>query len=146
VGDGGQDVEAALEQALSLVSGPFLDGHEPERYAWLASDGLESEVEARVADAAHLLSQLRLAGGDPHDAMDAARAGLRLAFNDELLWRDLLTAAHATGQEQLLRAVVDEVCARAALDEVLPRMAPETEALIDELLPSWRSSVAWPGR
>jgi hypothetical protein len=29
-----------------------------------------------------------------------------------------------------------------ALDEVMPRMAPETEALIDELFPSWRSSAA----
>jgi hypothetical protein len=37
---------------------------------------------------------------------------------------------------------VDEVCARTALDEVLPRMAPETEALIDEICPSWRASVA----
>jgi len=71
--------------------------------------------------------------------MDASRAGLRLAFDDELLWRDLLTAAHATGQEQLLRGVVAELCARTAQDEVLPRMAPETEALIGELLPSWRS-------
>ena len=141
-GGGGQDEEAALEQALSLVSGPFMDGREPGRYAWLAGDGLEYEVTARVADAAHLLSRLRLAAGDPQGAMDAARSGLRLAFDDELLWRDLLTAAHATGQEHLLRAVVDEVCARTALDEVLPRMAPETEALIDELLPSWRSSVA----
>ena len=42
----------------------------------------------------------------------------------------------------LLRSVVDEVCARTALDEVLPRMAPETEALIDEICPSWRASVA----
>jgi hypothetical protein len=134
--------EAALEQALGLVSGPFMDGREPGRYAWLASDGLEYEVAARVADAAHLLCQWRLARDDPYGAVDAARAGLRLAFDDELLWRDLLTAAHATGQEHLLRAVVDEVCARTALDEVLPRMAPETEALIDELLPSWRSSVA----
>jgi hypothetical protein len=74
--------------------------------------------------------------------MDAARAGLRLAFDDELLWRDLLIAAHATGQEHLLRAAVAEVCARTALDEVLPRMAPETEALIDEICPSWRASVA----
>ena len=138
---GGRDEEAALEQALSLVSGPFMDGREPGRYAWLASDGLEYEVAARVADAAHRLGQLRLAQGDPGGAMDAARAGLRLAFDDELLWRDLLTAAHATGQEHLLRAAVAEVCARTALDEVLPRMAPETEALIDELLPSWRSSV-----
>jgi hypothetical protein len=139
--DGGRDEETALEQALSLVTGPFMDGREPGRYAWLASDGLEYEVAARVADAAHRLSQLRLAEGDPGGAMDAARAGLRLAFDDELLWRDLLTGAHATGQEQLLRAAVAEVCARAALDDVLPRMAPETEALIDELLPSWRSSV-----
>ncbi len=138
---GGRDEEAALEQALSLVSGPFMDGSEPGRYAWLAGDGLEYEAAARVADAAHRLSQLRLAQGDPDGAMDAVRAGLRLAFDDELLWRDLLTAAHATGQEHLLRAAVAEVCARTALDEVLPRMAPETEALIDELLPSWRSSV-----
>jgi hypothetical protein len=138
---GGRDEEAALEQALSLVSGPFMDGREPGGYAWLAGDGLEYEVAARVADATHRLGQLRLAQGDPDGAMDAARAGLRLAFDDELLWRDLLTAAHATGQEHLLRAAVAEVCARTALDEVLPRMAPETEALIDELLPSWRSSV-----
>ena len=137
--DGGGQYEAApLEQALSLVRGPFLDGREPGRYTWLANDGLEYEVEARVADAAHRLCQLRLADADPDGAMDAARAGLRLAFDDELLWRDLLTAAHATGQEHLLRAVVDELCARAALDEVLPRMAPETEALIDDVLPSWR--------
>ena len=57
--------------------------------------------------------------------MDAARAGLRLAFSDELLWRDLLTAAHATGREHVLRAVVGEVSARVSLDEVLPRMAPQ---------------------
>ena len=75
--------------------------------------------------------------------MDAARAGLRLAFGDELLWRDLLRAAHQTGQEELLRAVVEEICARTALDEVLPRMAPETESLIDDLYPSWRTTVPY---
>ena len=88
-----------------------------------------------MADTAHSLSALRLSWGDAAGAMDAARAGLRLAFDDEMLWRDLLRGAHATGQEQVLRAVVDEVSARVALDEVMPRMAPETEALIDELLP-----------
>jgi hypothetical protein len=79
------------------VSGPFLDGREPGRYTWLASEGLEYEVAARVADAAHRLGQLRLAARDPHGAMDAARAGLRLAVDDELLCRDLLTAAYANG-------------------------------------------------
>jgi hypothetical protein len=135
--DGGErSGQAALEQALGLVAGRFLDGREPGRYAWLASDGLEYEVAARVADAAHRLCQLRLAGADPQGAMAAARAGLRLAFDDELLWRDLLAAAHATGQQHRLRAVVDELRARTALDGVRLRLAPETEALIDELLPS----------
>ncbi len=133
---------AALTRALDLVRGQLLDGRAAGRYAWLAADPLEYEVTARVADAGHRLAELRLAAGDAQGAMDAARAALRLAFNDELLWRDLLTAAHATGQEHVLRAVVSEVSARVSLDEVLPRMAPETEALIDELLPSWRSSVA----
>jgi hypothetical protein len=131
-----------LERALALVRGQFLDGRDPARYAWLATDDVEYEVTATIADAAHRLSVLRLLSSDPDAAMAAARAGLRLAFNDEMLWRDLLTAADATGHEHVLRAVVGEISARAALDEVMPRMAPETEALIDELLPSWRTSAA----
>jgi hypothetical protein len=131
-----------LERALALVRGQFLDGRDPSRYAWLATDDVEYEVTATIADAAHRLSVLRLLSSDPDAAMAAARAGLRLAFNDEMLWRDLLTAADATGHEHVLRAVVGEISARTALDEVMPRMAPETEALIDELLPSWRTSAA----
>jgi hypothetical protein len=133
---------AGLQQALSLVRGQLLDGHDAERYAWLATDDVGYEVSALVADTAHSLSALRLAWGDAAGAVDAARTGLRLAFNDEMLWRDLLRGAAATGQEQALRAVADEISARVALDDVMPRMAPETEALIDELLPSWRSSAA----
>jgi hypothetical protein len=139
---GAQTETAHLEQALTLVRGQFLDGRDPARYAWLAADDVSYEVTALVADAAHRLSALRLAAGEPSAAMDAARAGLRLSFNDEMLWRDLLIAAHATGKEGVLRAAVAEVSARVALDEVMPKMAPETEALIDELLPSWRTSAA----
>jgi hypothetical protein len=131
-----------FQRALSLVRGQVLDGRDAGRYGWLAADDFSYEVTALVADTAHSLSALRLSWGDAAGAMDAARAGLRLAFDDEMLWRDLLRGAHATGQEQVLRAVVDEVSARVALDEVMPRMAPETEALIDELFPSWRSSAA----
>jgi hypothetical protein len=140
-GDPAAEAEA-LQRALALVRGQFLDGRDPSRYAWLATDDIEYEVTAAIADAAHRLATLRLAAGEPDAAADAARAGLRLAFNDEMLWRDLLTAAHATGQEHVLRGVVSEISARVALDEVMPRMAPETEALIDELLPSWRTSAA----
>jgi hypothetical protein len=134
--------EATLAQALSLVSGPFLAGIGPADYAWIVTDGLEYEVPARVADAAHRLGELRLAAGDPRGAVDAARTGLRIAPDDELLWRDLLTAAHATGQENLLYAAAGEVWTRACLDGPLPGMAPETEALLDEVLPTWRWTLA----
>jgi hypothetical protein len=133
---------ASLQQALSLVRGQLLDGRDPGRYTWLATSDFCYEVTALVADTAHSLSALRLSWGDANGAIEAARAGLRLAFDDEMLWRDLLRGAAATSQEQALRAVVDELSARVALDEVMGRMAPETEALIDELLPSWRSSAA----
>ena len=140
---GDTDEEAAtLDRALGLVRGQILDGRDPSRYAWLGTDSFEYEATAMIADAAHRLSALRLMAGDAEGAMAAARAGLRLAFNDEMLWRGLLLGASATGQEHVLRAVVGEVSARAQLDEVMPRMAPETEALIDELLPSWRTSAA----
>ncbi|HEX9352922.1 MAG TPA: bacterial transcriptional activator domain-containing protein, partial [Streptosporangiaceae bacterium] len=138
---GGAEEAHHLARALDLVQGQLLEGRPPGRYAWLATDELEYEVTARVADAAHRLAGLRLAGGDPEGAIGAARAGLRLARHDELLWRDLLRAAHQTGRPDLLRAVVEELCARTALDEVLPRMAPQTESLIDELYPAWRSAV-----
>jgi hypothetical protein len=134
--------EAKLAQALSLVTGQFLTGIGPAGYAWTVTDGLENEVSARVADAAHRLCELRLVAGDPRGAMDTVRTGLRMAPDDELLWRDLLTAAHATGQENLLYAAAGEVWTRACLDGPPPGMAPETEALLDELLPAWRWTLA----
>jgi hypothetical protein len=136
------DEAELLAQALDLVRGPFVADRRRGAYSWLAVDGFSYEVEARIADAAHRLCELRLAAGEPHSAMDAVRAGLRLACYDELLWRDLLTAADATGSEDLLRDVVRQVRMWACLDGTDVALAPETEALIDDLLPTWRWSVA----
>jgi hypothetical protein len=133
--------EAKLAQALGLVTGQFLTGCGPGGYSWIVTDGLDYEVSARVADAAHRLCELRLNAGDSRGAMDAVRTGLRIAPDDELLWRDLLAAAHATGQENLLYAAAGEVWTRACLDGP-PEMTTETEALLDELLPTWRWTLA----
>ncbi|GII53214.1 hypothetical protein Pth03_16030 [Planotetraspora thailandica] len=126
-----------LEKALGLVRGPLLNGRPGNRYAWLAADPLEYDVTAWVADAAHELCSIRLAEGDAQAAVAAARAGLLLAADDEGLWRDLLRAAHATGDQARLRVVVDGLYRRAASHPYGGGMAPETEALIEELLPSW---------
>jgi hypothetical protein len=133
--------ETKLAQALSLVDGHFLAGCGPGGYSWIVTDGLEYEVYARVADAAHRLCELRLNGGDSRGAMDAVRTGLRIAPDDELLWRDLLTAAHATGQENMLYAAAGEIWTRASMDGP-PELTTETEALLDELLPTWRWTLA----
>ncbi|GII75495.1 hypothetical protein Sru01_04770 [Sphaerisporangium rufum] len=127
-----------LDKALGLVRGPLLSPRPRGRYAWLAADDLEYEVTACVADAAHRLCEVRLAHGDPESAVAAVRAGLLLAADDEGLWRDLLRAAHATGDPLQLGAVVDGLRRRAASHPYGGGMAPETEALIDELLPAWR--------
>lgn len=137
--------EAYLQQALALVRGRLLQARRPRRYAWLAKENLEYEVPARVADVAHRLVELRLARSNATGAIQAAGAGLRGAPDEEGLWRDLLRATHATGDSSRLRAVVSELEARVAADPALEELHPETEALIDELLPSWRLSVAASG-
>jgi len=129
--------EAKLAQALSLVQGPFLAGCAPGGYPWTVTEGLAHEVSARVADAAHRLCELRLDDANTRGAVDAVRAGLRIAPGDELLWRDLLAAAHATGQENLLYAAAGEIWTRASMDG-RSELAFETEALLDELVPTWR--------
>jgi hypothetical protein len=139
------DEAAYLEQALALVRGPLLEGRRPRRYAWLAREDLEYEVPARIADAAHRLVGLRLAAGDAQGAVEAARAGLRGAPADEGLWRDLLRATHATGETARLRTVVAELEERVAADPAMEELPAETEALVEELLPSWRLSVASSG-
>ncbi len=133
---------ALLERALSLVRGPLLSGRPRGRYAWLAADDLEYNVTAGVADAAHRLCEVRLARGETDQAVAAVRAGLLLAADDEGLWRDLLRATHLTADPVRLRAVVDALHRRAASHPYGGGMAPETEALIDELLPSWRMRSA----
>ncbi|MFF5211441.1 BTAD domain-containing putative transcriptional regulator [Streptosporangium sp. NPDC000396] len=133
---------ALLEEALSLVRGPLLNDRPRGRYTWLAADDLEYDVTAAVADAAHRLCETRLARGEVDRAVAAVRAGLLLAADDERLWRDLLRATHLTGDSGRLRAVVDALHRRAESHPEGGGMAPETEALIDELLPSWRMSSA----
>ncbi|MFC0041431.1 BTAD domain-containing putative transcriptional regulator [Actinomadura rayongensis] len=128
---------AYMSYALDLVRGPLLADRPRGRYGWLASSDLEYEASARIVDVAHRLVLIRLDEGDARAAAGAARAGLRLAPADESLWRDLLRAAHALGDEAQVRAVVDELRDRFGRDPLFDQLQPETEALMEELVPEW---------
>ncbi|MCP2335417.1 hypothetical protein [Actinomadura rupiterrae] len=125
---------AYMSYALDLVRGPLLADRPRGRYGWLAAEPLEYEAEARIVDVAHRLTVLRLDAGDIRGALDASRAGLRYAPRDEGLWRDLLRATRAGGDDQAVQSVADELRAYAGYDP----LQPETEALLEELLPQWR--------
>lgn len=120
--------ERWLAGALGLVRGPFLAGRPRGRYTWLAGQTLEAEVGAWVADAAHRLCELRLSRGEPRAAVAAARRGLSLARYDESLWRDLLTAAHATGDDRLLREAISQVGANAPAGHAVSATGTQTHA------------------
>lgn len=129
---------AYMSYALDLVRGPLLADRPRGRYGWLATDDLEYEATARVIDIAHRLVLLRLDEGDARGAITAARAGLRLAPEDEGLWRDLLRATHAGGDQAQVRAVADELRHRIERDPMVGQMQPETEALVEEFVPQYR--------
>jgi hypothetical protein len=133
---------AYMSYALDLVRGPLLADGERGRYGWLASEDLEYEATARVIDVAHRLLLLRLDESDARGAIAAARAGLLLAPEDEGLWRDLLRATHAGGDQTRLRVAVEELRRRAQYDPMLDQLQPETEALIEELMPMYGRVVA----
>ncbi|GGV41704.1 hypothetical protein GCM10010182_77900 [Actinomadura cremea] len=133
---------AYMSYALDLVRGPLLADRPRGRYSWLAGHDLEYEAAARTIDVAHRLVVLRLDEGDARGAVSAARAGLRLAPDDEGLWRDLLRATHAMGDPAQVRVAVDELRARLGRDALFDRLQPETEALIEELVPEWARAPA----
>jgi DNA-binding SARP family transcriptional activator len=133
---------AYLAYALDILRGPLLADRPPGRYAWLAVEKLEHEATAWVSDVAHRLVLMRLENRDFPAAIHAAQAGLRFAPEDEVLWRDLLRATHATGDQDALRDVVNDLRYRIESDPVMDELQRETEALIDELLPEWRREPA----
>ncbi|MBW8803418.1 MAG: hypothetical protein JF587_06105 [Catenulisporales bacterium] len=131
-----------LGQALGLVRGPLLAHRETGRYGWLAYESVETEVPALVADTAVELCDLRLSLGNAEGAIDAVRSGMRGSPADEELWRALLRATHATGDQQRLREVVETVQKQTKAVHGERGLHPKTEALVDELFPTWRDAVA----
>ncbi|MEU6990067.1 BTAD domain-containing putative transcriptional regulator [Streptomyces sp. NPDC046465] len=126
-----------LTDALVLVRGPLLSDRPQGRYGWLTHEIIDAQLPLLVADIGLALSEFHLEKGRAAKAIEALNAALGSAPGDERLWNELLRATHATEDPDRLRQVAADLVARSGARGLPPR----TEALLDELLPTWRSGV-----
>ncbi|PBC81413.1 DNA-binding transcriptional activator of the SARP family [Streptomyces sp. 2224.1] len=133
--------ERLLNDALALAHGPLLANRPQGRYTWLSHEISEARLPLLVADVALALSAHHLEAGNPAPALKALNAALTTTPTDERLWNELLRAAHATGDAAELEATAASLLARHHEHSGGARsLPPRTEALLDELLPSWRDA------
>jgi hypothetical protein len=140
-----QTRERLLNDALALAAGPLLADRPQGRYGWLSNEIVEAQLPLLVADAGLALSALRREAGQADGAVGAVQAALVVAPADERLWNELLRAVHATGETARLEATASDLLDRAAALHGARGLPPRTEALLDELLPGWRTQAGSAG-
>lgn len=132
-----------LTQALSLARGTLLQDRPAGRYGWLSHEIVDAQHPVLVAEIALGLCALHLDAAKPKAAVAAVEAGLVVAPNDERLWLELLRATQATGDPARLQAAANFLIERSSsLSGPQRGLPPRVEALLDELLPEWRGSIA----
>ncbi|MFK4067594.1 BTAD domain-containing putative transcriptional regulator [Streptomyces sp. NPDC029674] len=130
-----------LTDALVLVRGPLLADRQQGRYGWLTHEIIDAQLPLLVADIGLALSEFHLEKGRAEKAIEALNAALGSAPGDERLWNELLRATHATEDPARLQQLAADLVARSGARGLPPR----TEALLDELLPAWRSGATAAG-
>jgi Bacterial transcriptional activator domain len=132
-----------LTDALSLARGRLFEDRAPGRYGWLSHEIVDAQHPVLVAEIALALSALHLEAKKPKAAVAAVETGMAVAPNDERLWIAYLRATHATGDPGRLEAAASSLIDRShAVNGPSRGLPPRVEALLDELLPSWRGSIA----
>ncbi|MEV0170915.1 BTAD domain-containing putative transcriptional regulator [Streptomyces sp. NPDC050803] len=130
-----------LTDALVLVRGPLLADRPEGRYRWLTHEIIDAQLPLLVADIGLALSAFHLEKDRAEKAIEALTAALGSAPADERLWHELLRATHATGDTARLQALTADLISRSGARGLPPR----TEALLDELLPTWRNGAVAAG-
>ncbi len=134
-----------LREALDLARGPLLADRPQGRYGWLAHEIVDAQLPAVAAEVGLALAGEYLAVGDPARALSAVRTALVTAGSDERLWNAFVRAAHATGDEAEVARVVEWLTETNRRLHGARGLPARTEALLDELTPSWRSQESAAG-
>lgn len=127
-----------LTDALALVRGPLLADRPEGRYGWLTHEIIDAQLPLLVADIGLALAEFHLVKNRAERAIEALTAALNSAPGDERLWHELLRATHTTGDTDKLQQAAADLIRRSGARGLPPR----TEALLDELLPTWRDGAA----
>ncbi|GAA0617266.1 hypothetical protein HPO96_12495 [Kribbella sandramycini] len=132
-----EDPRAPLSTALALVHGPAWANLPAGRYSWLAASGIERKMAEQVVDAALKLAEASLAHNDGAMARTALQTGLSFSPASEDLWRATLRLASHFGTTQDVTNVATQLYLALAKHGTPRGPEPETDALVDELLPGY---------
>lgn len=136
----GRQRETHLRTALELVRGTAFDDIPAGRYSWLEPMSAEADVALAIELTVQALAEAATSRGDVSAAEAALRRGLELLPANEELWRSRLWLAESEGSD--VRGIVDDMYAAIAEHGSPVGASAATDALVDELAPGYRSSVA----
>jgi hypothetical protein len=131
------DPRGPLSTALGLVHGPAWSNLPAGRYSWLAASGIERRMVEAVVDAALRLAEASLSHNDGNLARTALQTGLSFTPASEDLWRATLRLAAHFGTTADVTNVATQMYAALAKHSGPRRAEPETDALVEELLPAY---------
>lgn len=140
-GERPSEAERLLRQALGLVRGRPFSGTADGRYAWLETTTLEADTALAVGLVTLSASERALARGDADAARSVLGHGLETMPANEDLWRARLRLEASYGDADELREVADALY-RTLAEEGSYGASGETDALVAELIPGYRSAVA----
>lgn len=138
----GRQRERHLRAALDQVRGSALEGVPLGRYAWVAGTTPEADTALAVAMTTQALAESAVA----RDDVPAARACLDRALDllpaNEDLWRTRLRLEAGVGDREPVRLVADRMYAAIAEHGSPVGASPQTDSLVDELIPGYRTRAA----
>jgi len=137
-----EDPRGPLSTALSLVHGQSWTNLPAGRYSWLAASGIERRMAESVVDSSLRLAEASLRHNDGGLARTALQTGLSFSPASEDLWRATLRLAAHFGSSSDVTNVAGQLYLTLAKHGGPRGPEPETDALVDELLPGYRRPAA----
>lgn len=131
-----------LAGVLRQVRGRPFDGVPAGRYSWLESLGTEEDIRLAVGLTAQAVAAAAASRDDSSGAREALVAGLSLNPADEQLWCAAVRLAARFGGNEDAGVVARQMYAAIAEHGSPLGASAQTDAIVDEILPGFRTRAA----